>query len=616
MAPTPKESAQPVSGRTVLASLTVLIVSGLVLRLHDLGNLHMYYDELAVWVNLHQGPAPPHDGPLLAWLLLAWSSLLHESEPLVLRMFLVVLATFVIPAAYALGTLVRGRFTGLLAALLTTFSPLAWTYAGHIRPYGLYMFLSTGLLAAFVLAHRRDRKRDWALYGALLVACACTHLITVQIGMGIGLYSATLVVWAHRKKLPMRPVLLRFARFCAVSFACGVLGVSWWLMRNPSFSFVEGAYPDGVGLFVQDTLLTLGPSVTYPNALNMPGLLRALVFAGIAGAGALRLVREGRSWALALVAVMLCTLVVHYFSLGQKGHWPWARYITHLLVPYLVLVASGLEWLGDRFAAKSGPRGRFAAMAALGCVTSMLFLPGWSLQSKKLESPRQGREFPAWAKALRDNETALAGVVVLPHSLAKTKPDLRVLFGYYYYKTDRLPVYKLVSRELFAVDLQTSPTDGRDVPAIAATAKLPPPGVYALIGRRLPRDCDALVGVVHGVVQAKTQSRGDLLLCHLVFGPTTKPRGSRPRARTASRSTRRRAGAGSRGSGESGGGRGRRRGSPGGVPGRGPGRPGDRRRGCRARSGRRRGPARARAPGAAPRRPPRSARACAAGAPC
>ena len=132
--------------------------------------MHMYFDELAVWINVLQNDADVAEGAGLRLLLSGVTAWWGKADPLGWRLVLVLVSSLAIPVVAALGRRLGGRKAGLIAAALFAGSPMAWRYAPQIRPYGIYLLFTALLYDGFLAAHQQDRLRDWARYGG---RCSC-----------------------------------------------------------------------------------------------------------------------------------------------------------------------------------------------------------------------------------------------------------------------------------------------------------------------------------------------------------------------------------------------------------------------------------------------------------
>ena len=502
------------------AILAVTII-GLLHRLRDVGTMHMYFDELAVWIHVLANDAAQVDGAslkiLLSWVTAWWG----KPDPLSWRLVLVLISSMAIPVVAALGRRLGGPAAGLIAAVLFAGSPMAWRYAPQIRPYGIYLLFTALLYDGFLAAHAQDRLRDWGRYGGALFLCCMTHLVTVLIVVPLGVVSIAGLVGERHSASGGAGRTGRFLRFLAVSIVAGGVGILWWVVRRGgTMGVIAGRYQNGVLLFVQDTLLNLGPVAGYPDGLHLAAIPAVVMF-GLATVGGV-VVWRSRPEASALFA--LCfgfTLVVMFFTLGVKGTWSWTRYITHLLPFYLALIAVAVVWLAERSADKlrgKGPRwvrGHLRAVASvfLGMVVLLMFAPAWVYTSRAGYRAGEGAQYSAMSDLVWQNQATLRGVIV------RGSVDTRSLAAFFLHKRDRLPTFTMHEGELHQVSLgpavfsfQKMPRWG---PPLEAT---PPDGIYAIVGRTPLTSCNELTSAhVTALIGSRETVKGSGLFCELTF---------------------------------------------------------------------------------------------------
>src|SRR5262249_38893394 len=123
-----------------ILGLGALMVLGAFLRMRQIGEMGLWYDEMALWLYSLTGvPTTPLDPPLMAWLLLAAMWLTGSVAPIVVHAVAVAFGVLAIPLAYLCGrALDRDGRTGWVCALLVTLSPMAIYYSREGRPYALF----------------------------------------------------------------------------------------------------------------------------------------------------------------------------------------------------------------------------------------------------------------------------------------------------------------------------------------------------------------------------------------------------------------------------------------------------------------------------------------------
>ena len=500
-----------------LSILSISIV-GVLYRLWDIDTIPaMYFDELAVWINVLAHDASDAEGAglilLLSWVTTWWG----DADALIWRLVLAVASSLAIPVVGTLGRRLGGPPAGILAAALFAGSPLAWHYAAQIRPYGIYLLFTALLYDGFLVAYDRDRWRDWARYGGALWLCCMTHLVTALIAVPLGVVSVASLVTSRDRG--------RFLRFLGVSVVAGGVGILWWVMRTPgaTMSVLAGRYTDSVLLFLQEALLTLGPKVMYPHGVSSAAV-PALVLFGLAALGC-GVSRRSHPEASALFGLcFVFTLVVQFFTLGEKVTWSWVRYIVHLLPFYLALIAVAVVWLADRvsdklrgLAAGWMPNGvRPTVHVALGLVAVLMFLPGWASQSRAQMELASGAVYPTLSDVVRQYQDELRGVVVFPY-------EVRSLAGFHVHKRDTLPTFTVKRQTLHEVSLDEAVFAFQKMPQLGPPLRaMPPDGTYALLtggGTGDPLEsCGQLTSAhLEGLIESGDTGEDPGVICRLTF---------------------------------------------------------------------------------------------------
>jgi hypothetical protein len=92
------------------AGLVALCLFGLGLRARRLGEMDLWYDEVALWLYAVTGTAsPPAEPPAMAWLVHGAMRALADADPSVAHAVSAVLGTLTIPVVYALARRVDGH---------------------------------------------------------------------------------------------------------------------------------------------------------------------------------------------------------------------------------------------------------------------------------------------------------------------------------------------------------------------------------------------------------------------------------------------------------------------------------------------------------------------------
>jgi len=145
----------------------------------------------------------PEHSPLY-YVLAALATHLTESPLLAVRGTSALLSLLLFPALFWLAREWSGgcRVAWVVVALAAV-SPLHLLYAQEARQYALLMVLIAAASAALLQALRRQRRRDWVLYGITLSLGLYTHLLFVQVLLAHALYLAW-SAWTQPGAFPPR----------------------------------------------------------------------------------------------------------------------------------------------------------------------------------------------------------------------------------------------------------------------------------------------------------------------------------------------------------------------------------------------------------------------------
>jgi hypothetical protein len=501
----------------VLGALTLL---GLALRTRGIGDQGLWYDEIALREYSLTWEVPTFsEPPLMAWLLYPFLWWVGSADPVFIHLLPAVLGSLTIPLAYVLASRVgQGQPAGLLAAALLAISPMAIHYSREGRPYALFILLSGGVYATFIRANEDDTRRAWLASGVLLFLCSLSHLLSVEVMMVLGLASLAGLLVPTLSFDATSGRARRFMRFLSFSLVAGVAGSLWALGRAGFARAFEGLYPSGPLSFMRIALIDLGPGPVLPHVGALPWAvpeLLSVAFLALFVAGLFGLWRRGRRdlAGLFFLAVVL-PLLVKYLTLGErKAGWDWARWITHALLPYLVVAGLGADWLRRRL--------RQPALQALGLgLLAIGVLPASVDPYRRYEY----EEYRSIAAYLEQNAARLKGVVILPVDWRRPgAADHRITDIYYLLKRDGLPTYHFTEGRIEKVQLRPSRGGITLLPRASGQAEHElSAGGYAVLSRRALDRCEELALWFR---DPKATSRGStpisrgLTVCDLDFGP-------------------------------------------------------------------------------------------------
>jgi hypothetical protein len=428
----------------VLLGLIICLTFGL--RIFHLGHQELRGDEafdalfsqqpVSEIVGQLQG-AQPYP-PLFHVGLHHWLDLVGQSET-GQRLPALISGVLLVPLAYQLARLTLGKVTALIAALLVAINPFLIWHAQDGRMYSLLAMLSAASLW-LSLRLLRDRATLWAglAYWAVTVLALLTHYFAWWLLLAENL-AALLVIWklgrsrgggeARPRSRLARWLVWQAAIFFTVlpwlTFASGLLTshTSSWIpplsplqmLQRSLMTFSTGASLDPAPMLasslVMGTLFVLG--CLYPS---QPGAAaeRSRDRASIREVGrGLLLIYAG----VPLLATMLLSLLRPAFD---------EKYLIAVVIPFLILVAHGLNFL----------RSKWRVIGILAGIV-ILVASGWSLYNYYFD-PEYAKS-PRWRALVESIETRTAPGDIIVHNYPD--PGLR-----YYYQGE-LPIRLLPAAE-------------------------------------------------------------------------------------------------------------------------------------------------------------------------
>lgn len=334
---------------TVLTRARLLIVLitlfGLALRLLNLEQLGNFdFDEVASFHYAEQSlgdmlrtvTARSFEHPPLYYVLLHfWFWLPLERSEAFVRFLSVVFGMLTIPAAYllALQVLQKER-AACFAAFLVALMPLEIFLSREARMYTLLALLAT--LSLWLLLQAIARGRWWWIaYASVTLLALYTHYISVAILLAENVY----LIWVLRQDMR------RLARIVAVEFVVALAHLPWIGMATGIQVMVPAI---GTGSWsrayivsiIESTWLhfAVGPVARSFWVFPIAAIVWLVALLGILA----RPLRRRES--LLLAALLLCTIAAIAALIVIDRPFR-VRYIFMLHVPFLILVAAGLERL-------------------------------------------------------------------------------------------------------------------------------------------------------------------------------------------------------------------------------------------------------------------------------
>jgi hypothetical protein len=510
-----------------LAGVALLVIFATAVRLYGLGTRPLLWqDELGLLEYILTGDATwmPHEAPLYVRLQLAWMWWIQEPTADTMRLLSVAFGVLGVLATFVFGRLFGGFRVGMLAAILLSASPLALALAHEVRPYTLFILTTTSTLAFFVVAWERNEPMAWLGYGFSLAASLLTHLLAAQLCLALGI-TAVAAVRLERERPRIRAHFLAFA---GTSLLFGLLGSAWVLSQKHRSEILAGPYGQGASTFVRHAVTSLGGALETQTPV-------ALATSALAAVGLIVLIRRRPAHALLLASVIGLGATITYATMGAMSTWGWVhwqRYLSHLLVPYLVLVSIGTIQLAGAARRRMSGWPSSALAAAITIAPLLLVIPG-ALQW--LESPnRHPRldEIRRYATFVCERQHEVLGFIYTQGLTIKT-PGISNLFTRQYYgfeqvRHDSLATYSLGLRGIQQVVKQPGRHDLGSVPEYVAPARPPEDGHYIVFPPGV--SCDVLAsrafsGVSHSAVVLKGRWG---TICDVRFErSTTTPSGRR-----------------------------------------------------------------------------------------
>jgi hypothetical protein len=349
----------------------LIVVFATAMRLYGLGARPLLWqDELGLWEYILTGDSSwmPQEAPLYGWLQFIWMWWSQTPTANTMRLLSVALGVLDVLAAFVLGRLIGGVRVGLLAAALLSISPMAIGLAHEVRPYTLFILVSAMLLSCFVAAWERNTPRTWLGYGFALTTVLLTHLLAAELCLALGVTAVT-AFWLERR----RPgIVARFSAFAATSVVFGLLGAAWIGFHPSRRAILTGPHTLGPLDFVQGAITSLGGAVESQIPV-------AMALAALAAIGVIVLARRQPVHAMLLSSVIVFGCCITYATMEGMSSWGWAawqRYLSHLLVPYLVLIAIGALWLARVVTQRISGLPASILAAVITLVPILLVVPG------------------------------------------------------------------------------------------------------------------------------------------------------------------------------------------------------------------------------------------------
>jgi hypothetical protein len=293
------------------------------------------------------------ESPLLAALIDPpyWSSTLITATVLVLSCFASL--TIFVHARYLLAS----HRAALIAAALIVVLPMHLRFSHSDVAFIGSMTISS---LAFGMIHAATRERRWPLAAACLIFAVLPIALTYELRPDNMVYFPLLLatafvdqgVWVDKPSPSRGRIALVALVVCAVTFGLGIPNL---------LATHDEQLRGGLSLDTLRAALEVAFSFTHNCLLNPeftpPGLALLAMFGGY------DLIKRGRRRLAAFLGGwLLMFLITHAYVVPNEPYMQ-ARYHLHLVIPFVLLAACGIEGLIQRVQGR--PRGRWI-LAALG----------------------------------------------------------------------------------------------------------------------------------------------------------------------------------------------------------------------------------------------------------
>ncbi len=330
--------------------------------------------------------------PLHSFALHVWSGLVGQT-PFAGRVFSVFFGVLVVALMYLLGRTLAAPETGVVAALIGTFSPFLVYYSQEARVYSLWLFLS--LLSVYLLLRalrHPGHVGGWILYTLSTIAALHTHYFSIFL-LPVGLVAVAL-----------EAVRRRHWKTLVVGAACQVAALAACV---PLVGYVLSSSADRYGFWrsplsptqvVGDLWyhFTSGGNLTPAQALLGMGVL---AIGAIVGLFVLRPRRHA-----ALLALYFAIPVAGMLILSRWRELYVARYLAISAPAGYLLAAAGFGWLWSIIVRHRGV-GRALALVVVLCLAGGI-APCWAqaLDNYYFSSEYARDDFRSAALFIGDNE--------------------------------------------------------------------------------------------------------------------------------------------------------------------------------------------------------------------
>lgn len=184
-------------------ALSLVLVSGSILRFFNLGNVIFYWDEPLHSVRIAAESLRfvlAHNDASAFFTLLVHLLLPLGKLEIMARLPSAVFGVGTIIIIYLLGKYLFSKREGLIAAFFVSFSPLLIRYSQYSRAYSVYIFLSLLSLFFFLKSTETNQTKHWVAYSLATIINLYNHMFALFVLPVFGIYASGIVARGFLQK--------------------------------------------------------------------------------------------------------------------------------------------------------------------------------------------------------------------------------------------------------------------------------------------------------------------------------------------------------------------------------------------------------------------------------
>lgn len=332
--------------------LALIIIVAFVLRVYRLGVDSLWLDEsFSVVLSqndlsgmIHLANEDIH--PPLYYLILHLFVGLPGKIEIMARMPSVIFGTLTILPLYFLTKDLFSRNTALVAALIYAVSFPSITYSQEARMYALMMFLGALQMYYFYRSLKDDRPSDWAIFTISSVLMAYTHYYGIVLIGALALFGLAV---SFKRASHNKRTFLSLALSLALIFMAFLPQIPVMYHQSQSDMANTEVNPDNIMFYPRLAFFMTACGVENPTTLFSIALTALFMTVAIGG---IIVDLKGRMSALSYLITILVISSLACLILSNILRFCGYRYIIFLLVPYLMLVASGIVSTAGAFSTR------------------------------------------------------------------------------------------------------------------------------------------------------------------------------------------------------------------------------------------------------------------------